>query len=140
MIGVLDLSLAPGAIARLVEWLLGNGYEVTEQRSSDPNNQYTIFAAGDLLVKVSATRGEWSLGIGMWGQTFHPQQWEAWPDGYPLAGDLNSIDRQVEFISQRWGTAVDQARDLPEAKTEVTAIGDDWVKRRFGFRPPDPAG
>jgi hypothetical protein len=73
----------------------------------------------------------------MWGRTFHPEQWEAWLDGYPLAGELCGIGHQVEFITQRWDTAIERARAHPEAEGEVAAIGDDWVQRRFGFRPPE---
>ena len=140
MISVLDLRSAPSAIDRLVKWLTDSGFTVTEERASDRNNQFAVFTGGDRTVKVTASRGEWSLGIGISGITFHPEQWEAWLEGYPLAGDLATIEQQVEFITQRWDTAVQQLRENHGAEEEIAAIGDDWVERRFGFRPPKPTG
>lgn len=137
---MLDLSLAPNAIADLVNWLSDRDFRVTDEQESGRNNQYAIFVAGDRTVKVTASRGEWSLGIGLSGRTFHPEQWEAWLDGYPLAGDLASIEHQVEFITGRWDIAVERVREHPGAEEEVAAIGDDWVERRFGFRPPKSTG
>ena len=81
---MLDLTSAPTAITKLVSWLLDNGFELSEESVSDRNNQNVICTKRDQLVEINATRGEWSQGGGMWGQTFHPEHWEAWLDGIRL--------------------------------------------------------
>lgn len=132
---VLDLSLAPGAIERLVKWLLENGYSVTDERASGRNNQYALFTAGDRTVKVTVTRGDWDLEIGVLSRTSHPQAWEAWLDGHPLPRDLATVDQQVDFIIKRWDGAIERFRKHPGAEEQMEVIGDDWVGLRFGFRP-----
>ncbi len=134
---MLDTTSAPTAIPKLVAWLHEKGFELGAERSSDRGNQYAVYFKQDQLVKITASRGEWSLGIGMRGQTFHPEQWEAWLDGYPLNDELAGLDRQVDFITQRWDVAAGQARERAGADAEIAKIGDDWVQRRFGFRPPE---
>ncbi len=136
---MLDLSSAPPAIPKLISWLLTKGFVLSEERSSDRSNQYALYLKRDQLVKITASRGEWSLGIGMWGQTVHPEQWEAWLEGYPLAGELAGLDQQVDFITRRWEAAIEQAQERDGAQSEIAEIGDDWVQRRFGFRPPKPS-
>jgi hypothetical protein len=133
---MIDLSLAPDPISHLVKWLGDRGFVIVEERSSGQNNQYAIFSADDLTVKVTVSQGDWSLGIGLQGRTFHPDQWEAWFDGYPLAGDLADLEPQVDFIVHRWEKAVERARASAGSEAEIAAIGDDWVERRFGFTPP----
>jgi hypothetical protein len=135
----LDVTAAPAAITKLLSWLVGQGFTLAEERFSDRGNQYGTYMKQDRVVTITATRGEWSLGLGMWGQIFHPEQWEAWLDGYPLAGELSGLDQQVAFITHRWEVAIERDQERPEAQAEVAEIGDDWVQRQFGFRPPKPS-
>lgn len=132
---MLDLSRAPARVRQLLAWLVDQDFQVTGEEIGDSFNQNVIFTADDRTVRVNATRGDWALGIGLGGETFHPEQWEAWLDDYPLAGDLADLDHQVGFIVHRWQTAIEQACERPGAIDEIRAIGDDWVFRKFGFSP-----
>ena len=89
---MLDFRSAPDAINSLVKWLADSGFTVIEERMSDQGNQYAVFRGGDQIVKITVSRGEWSLGIGISGRTFHPEQWKAWLEGHPLASDLANIE------------------------------------------------
>ncbi|MHB8288444.1 MAG: hypothetical protein ACYDEY_04260 [Acidimicrobiales bacterium] len=53
---MLDLTSAPTAITKLVSWLLDNGFELSEERVSDRNNQNVICTKRDQLVEINATR------------------------------------------------------------------------------------
>lgn len=129
---MMDVSEAPSAIRDLLTWLLGRGFQVSEARVCDPVNQDVVFVSGDRTVRIHATSGDWVLGIGLYGETFHPEQWEAWLDGAPLAGDLDDLYHQVAFIAYRWQAAIERFREHPDAGREIRAIGDEWAWRRFG--------
>lgn len=133
---MLDLSHAPAPILRLVVWLQGRGFQQIDERQSDPANLYVLFANDSRQVKITASRGDWSLGIGIAGRTFHPEQWEAWLKGQRLPEVLGNLDQQVDFITTSWDFALEVARLRPQTEDEIERIGDDWVERRLGFRPP----
>jgi hypothetical protein len=132
---VIDTSDAPEPICVLMGWLDQQGFRVTAHESAGRNNQFAEYVAGRRRVKVTADRGEWSLGLGLvgWGESYDPDEWEAWLDGRPLV-DASALERQVAFITKRWALAIDRASRHPDAEAQVRAIGADYVERRFGWR------
>jgi hypothetical protein len=136
---VLDLAAAPPSVQRLGEWLNAEGFVVSREQHSGVNNRYAELRDESRRVELTTDRGDWSLAIGIVGMsdTYHPDEWEAWLDGFELAGDLSSLDHQVEFIIERWGEAIAAARMLDDAEAQIRAIGVDYVRRRFGARGED---
>jgi hypothetical protein len=126
----------PEPILCLLEWLDHGDFEIVEQQSSGSANQYARFKHGGCTVSVSRDRGEWSLSAGMdrMEEEFHPDEWEAWLDGFDLAGELSTLDHQVTFLIERWPEALEKAEADPGAEAEIRDIGRDYVSRRFGFQ------
>jgi hypothetical protein len=131
---MLDLSIAPDPVCRLVGWLGENGLKVRSEQADGSLNQHAVWENDSLRVEVTADRGDWSVAIGTpnMSETFHPDEFEAWIDGFPLAGDLSDLDHQVEFITSRWSQVRAAVVGAPRAEDEVRAIGQDYVRRRFG--------
>lgn len=135
---MLDLSLAPPSIVRLVAWLHSEGYSIVSEQRAERNNQFAEYRCGSRVIGLTADRGEWSITGGTSSMTdcFHPDEWEAFLDGFELAGDLSDLDHQVDFVTGRWRDAIRIANQQPGAESELRLIGRDYVRRRFGFVPP----
>lgn len=131
---MLDLTSAPPAVGRLVEWLTAQRFDLDREQLGGINNQFARFRRTPLVVEVTADRGDWSVGIGLdtMNATFHPDEWEAWHDHFELAGDLSDLDHQVEFITRRWAGVAGSATRRSGAEAQIRAIGVDFVRRRFG--------
>lgn len=130
----LDLTAAPDSVRRLVMWLDANGLETAHEEMGGPFNQYAVWVGDSLRVEVTQDRGVWSVAVGTptMSETFHPDEFEAWIDGFLLAGDLSDLDHQVKFITMRWAEVEAALRASPDAESELRAIGQDFVRRRFG--------
>ena len=137
----MDLTHAPTAIHKLVEWLETNGFSIVRSQQDGPYHQYALFSSGDMRVEVRATRGDWDIGIGLasMSRIYHPDEWEAWFGRFALAGDGSDLDHQVDYIENQWLGAVSRARIDESAEDEIRAIDQDYVWRRFGIRPPGVA-
>ena len=129
-----DLSEAPEPICRLIDWLVGNGLQVTYERADGAFNQFARWENDCLRLEMTADRGEWSVAIGTpdMSETFHPDQFEAWIGDFPLVGDLSALYHQVDFITARWPQIGAAVRKAPRAEEEIREIGRDYVRRRFG--------
>ena len=127
---------APPPIRRLCDWLEGCGFAVVAEQSAGPSNQFTQFNRDGDMITVVCDRGAWSLSARAAGMSaeFHPDEWEAWRDGFDLAGELSSLDHQVDFLIDRWSAVVESASRVPGAEDAIREIGRDYVNRRFGFR------
>lgn len=131
---MLDLASAPDSIGRLVRWLDANGLATTREQTEGRFNQYVVWVGDSLRVEVTRDRGVWSIAVGLpsMSETFHSDEFEAWLDGFPLAGELSDIDHQVEFITTRWNEVEIAVLANPDAENEIKAIGQAYVRRRFG--------
>lgn len=131
---MLDLASAPAPVRRLVIWLDENGFETTQEQADGPFNQHSVWVGDSLRVEVTQDRGVWSMAVGSptMSDTYHPDEFEAWIDGFPLAGDLSDLDHQVEFITARWAEVDTSVRASSDAESELRTIGQDYVRRRFG--------
>lgn len=133
----IDREAAPEVIGKLLDWLSDEGFAVVAQQASGRANQFARFTGADRVVTITADRGAWSLSAGLEGMDseFHPDEWEAWLDGFDLAGELSTLEHQVDFLTSRWSCALAAARTIAHAEDEIRAIGRDYMYRRFGFRP-----
>ena len=131
---MLELAEAPDSILRLVRWLGEHGLATAHEQANGRFNQHAVWVGDSLRVELTQDRGVWSVSIGSptMSETFHPDEFEAWIDGFPLAGDLSGLDHQVEFITERWAEVETALQSSADAESELRAIGQDYVRRRFG--------
>jgi hypothetical protein len=131
---MLDLSVAPQAVQRLVAWLQTERFVVMAERRDGRNNQYAEFSRGDLAVRISADRGDWTFGLRTANMTdwFHPCEWESWLDGTEMPVDLCGLDDQVNVITERWIDGLATA-EIHSLENNLREIGDSYLKRRFGI-------
>jgi len=135
---MLDLSLAPPPIHRLVAWLHSEGCSIVSEQAAGRNDQFAEFRCASRIIGPTADRGEWSITVATAAMTdrFHPDEWEAFLDGFELAGELSDLDHQVDFIVGRWQTAIRKANQEPSAESDLRLIGQGYVHRRLGLKPP----
>jgi hypothetical protein len=133
---VLDVSNAPPAIKDLAGWLADEGFITVRETISDPGNQDVFFESRGRIVHLNATRGDWIIGIGLYGMatTFHPDTWESWIAQVPSPDEGSDFAHRVDYIKGNWSAAIELATFDPDAEAQLKALDDDWVERRFGFR------
>jgi hypothetical protein len=133
---VLDVSKAPPAIKDLAGWLADEGFITVRETISDPGNQDVFVESRGRIVHLNATRGDWTIGLGLYGMatTFHPDTWESWIGRIPPPDEGTDFEHRVEYIKRNWSAAIELATLDPEAAAQLKAIDDDSVERRFGFR------
>ena len=131
---MIELADAPDPVRRLVRWLNERGLEIATEQTGGRFNQHAVWVGGSIRVELTQDRGVWSVAVGSptMSATYHPDEFEAWIDGFPLAGDLSDLDHQVEFITERWAEVEAALQLSGDAEGALRAIGQDYVRRRFG--------
>jgi hypothetical protein len=104
MTTMLDLAVAPDSIHRLVRWLDSNQFQIDAERTEGLNHQFGMFRSAGLVVRITADRGDWSVGLATQEmyETHTVDGWRAWSYRQPLAGEPSPLDEQVRFIVTEW--------------------------------------
>jgi hypothetical protein len=124
----------PENIRGFLRWLEGTGFTVTEERGEGMVNRRVVLGNEELSVEIVADRGEWSIALAFSPDRWmHPDVWESYLEGFPLAGDPSSLDHQIEFVQRNLSRIA--ATASPQVEDELARIGEEYMRRRLGIGP-----
>ena len=135
---MLDLQRAPESIAPFLDWLERSGFRLVEYTQKEPGdfyNQYAVYDRDGVRVVFQVDRGDWGVVVAAPGfdEPRGADVWEAYLDDFEPAGDLSSLEQQIDFLTRRMNEAVRAATDDPTCEAKLKAISLDWGRRRLGI-------
>lgn len=127
----------PTSIERLTAWARASGFRVASEEFGDSQNQHVVLRSRHHRLEVTKDRGEWSIALGTsrLADLYSPDEWRAWAEDFPLAGDPSSLDDQVDFIVSKWLEVAKFADGSANSEDQLRAIGRDYIEREFAIRP-----
>jgi len=133
---MMELDEMPNSVRELVTWLQEQGFALSEEQRKDGNNQRLVFERDGWRIEVVADRADWSVAVASPGGRFvHPDIWEAYLDGFPLAGDLSPLQHQIEFVRQDLERI--RAAAGPDVDRELKRMDEEYSRRLLGIGPPE---
>ena len=124
----------PEDIRGFLRWLEGSGFTVMEERGEGSVNRRVVLRNEDLGVEIVADRGIWSIALASSPDRWiHPDVWESYLEGFPLAGDPSSLEHQIDFVQRNMPRIA--ATASPEVEEELGRIGEEYMRRRLGIGP-----
>lgn len=137
---MLDLEDAPAPIGPFLEWMDRAGFRLTKETSRDCYNQYAVYERDGIRFIFQVDRGDWTFAMAAPGfsEPRGADVWEAYLDNYEPAGELSSLEYQIDFITRRMDEALRAAAKDPTCEAKLKAISTDWGRRYLGLSGFEP--
>lgn len=131
----LDYYEAPDCLLELIAWLLGKQFILIRSDKVDTYNQYGEYAFRNLRIKISETRGEWSVELALAGMyNYHsPIVWEAVLNDSEVPLTEPSLCESVVFAKTRWIKMAERYSSAQECETLLQDASDSWARRQFNL-------